>query len=321
METDVEIAPELAPEAKKDDSLDSYVIDEGLAPSLDMREQAGDSDETQSDEQVEFAEEEIVLGLAAETIDEEEEDMGVPPSAPMDFGDDQKPQAPLEEAPEAPEGAPAIGEAPEEPEGVSAIGAALEEPESELELVEPLGESEGAPDIGEASGEPESDAGDSLGLGEYLKDLEDSFGLGEPLEEPEGAPELGEPLEEPEGAPELGEPLEEPEGDAEEGTINPDAISEMRDEVIDEISELPPPIAESEDAGVVARGTEQARPAPSESGALPPDALGNELRDDMRRVLGYLDNLFDELPEERVKEFANSKYYDIYNRLFKELGI
>lgn len=49
--------------------------------------------------------------------------------------------------------------------------------------------------------------------------------------------------------------------------------------------------------------------------------LPEETRENMKRILGYLDGLFEDLPEEKVKEFANSEYYDLYNKLFKELGI
>jgi len=49
--------------------------------------------------------------------------------------------------------------------------------------------------------------------------------------------------------------------------------------------------------------------------------LSEDTKKDIKKVLGYLDGLFDDLPEARVKEFANSEYYDIYNKLFKELGL
>jgi len=42
---------------------------------------------------------------------------------------------------------------------------------------------------------------------------------------------------------------------------------------------------------------------------------------EVKEVLSYLDTLFGHLPEEKVKEFAKSKYYDLYNKLFDDLGI
>lgn len=38
-------------------------------------------------------------------------------------------------------------------------------------------------------------------------------------------------------------------------------------------------------------------------------------------LLGYLDNLLDSLPDEKIKEFANSPYFDLYKKIFSNLGI
>ena len=43
--------------------------------------------------------------------------------------------------------------------------------------------------------------------------------------------------------------------------------------------------------------------------------------DDIKKVLSYLDSLFGYLPEDKIKEFAKSEYYEVYNKLFDELGI
>ncbi len=44
-------------------------------------------------------------------------------------------------------------------------------------------------------------------------------------------------------------------------------------------------------------------------------------RENLKEVLVYIDNLLDKLPEDEIQKFARSKYYDLYNRLFEELGI
>jgi hypothetical protein len=44
-------------------------------------------------------------------------------------------------------------------------------------------------------------------------------------------------------------------------------------------------------------------------------------RESLKDLLVYIDNLLDKLPEEEIQKFARSKYYDLYNRLFEELGI
>lgn len=42
---------------------------------------------------------------------------------------------------------------------------------------------------------------------------------------------------------------------------------------------------------------------------------------EVKEILGYLDSLFGYLPEDKIKEFAKSPYYDLYNKIFDDLGI
>ena len=49
--------------------------------------------------------------------------------------------------------------------------------------------------------------------------------------------------------------------------------------------------------------------------------LPQDLQSDIKSVLSYLDQLFEALPEEKIKEFAQSDYFGIYKRLFEELGL
>lgn len=55
------------------------------------------------------------------------------------------------------------------------------------------------------------------------------------------------------------------------------------------------------------------------------DALGeagSELTvTDRKKVLGYLDNLLGNLPDDVIKEFSKSQYFDLYKKLMKELGL
>ncbi|HOV15710.1 MAG TPA: hypothetical protein PK771_15585, partial [Spirochaetota bacterium] len=46
-----------------------------------------------------------------------------------------------------------------------------------------------------------------------------------------------------------------------------------------------------------------------------------ELKEEVKTVLSYLDQLLDALPEEKIKEFAESKTFDLYRKLFEELNI
>jgi len=44
-------------------------------------------------------------------------------------------------------------------------------------------------------------------------------------------------------------------------------------------------------------------------------------KDNLKEILVYLDNLLEKLPEEEIRRFATSRYYDLYNAIFEELGI
>jgi hypothetical protein len=46
-----------------------------------------------------------------------------------------------------------------------------------------------------------------------------------------------------------------------------------------------------------------------------------QLKQELKTVLSYMDKLLEALPEEKIKEFAHSKYYNTYKKLFKELGL
>ncbi len=51
------------------------------------------------------------------------------------------------------------------------------------------------------------------------------------------------------------------------------------------------------------------------------DDLSFETKDELRSVLSYLDNLLESLPEDKIKQFAKSDYYDLYIKILDKLGI
>jgi hypothetical protein len=81
------------------------------------------------------------------------------------------------------------------------------------------------------------------------------------------------------------------------------------------------PIADEEGAQP-AETTTAAEPDALDAGAPAPDpSAPDPFRNDVRDVLGYLDQLLDELPPKRVREFAQSPQFATYKSLFKELGL
>jgi hypothetical protein len=49
--------------------------------------------------------------------------------------------------------------------------------------------------------------------------------------------------------------------------------------------------------------------------------LPNNIKQELKTVLSYMDQLLESLPEDKIEEFAKSEYFDTYKKLFKELGL
>jgi hypothetical protein len=58
-------------------------------------------------------------------------------------------------------------------------------------------------------------------------------------------------------------------------------------------------------------------PAAKES----PAAIPDDLKDEIRTVLKYMDHLLEALPDEKIQEFAKSDYFVMYKKLFEDLGL
>ncbi len=50
-------------------------------------------------------------------------------------------------------------------------------------------------------------------------------------------------------------------------------------------------------------------------------AIPEDLKEDVKSVLMYMDQLLENLPEEKIAEFARSEHFDVYKKLFTELGL
>ncbi|MCL1929044.1 MAG: hypothetical protein FWG07_09685 [Treponema sp.] len=51
------------------------------------------------------------------------------------------------------------------------------------------------------------------------------------------------------------------------------------------------------------------------------DGIPNNLKQELKIVLSYMDQLLESLPEDKIEEFAKSEYFDTYKKLFEELGL
>jgi len=50
-------------------------------------------------------------------------------------------------------------------------------------------------------------------------------------------------------------------------------------------------------------------------------AVPKELQQDIKSVLLYMDQLLENLPEDKIEEFARSEHFNVYKKLFSELGL
>jgi pilus assembly protein FimV len=138
-----------------------------------------------------------------------------------------------------------------------------------------------------------------------------------------GAPELVESLEaEPlEAEPLAAEPLEAGPLAAEPLEVEPLEAEPLEAEPLEaEPLEAGPLEAEPLEAELLEAEPLEAGPAVAE--AKPADSsLPPSLREDVRSVLSYLDQLLEALPDDKVRQFAQSEYFGVYKRLFEELGL
>ena len=45
------------------------------------------------------------------------------------------------------------------------------------------------------------------------------------------------------------------------------------------------------------------------------------MKDEIKSVLSYMDQLLESLPEDKISQFAKSEEFNTYKKLFKELGL
>jgi hypothetical protein len=49
--------------------------------------------------------------------------------------------------------------------------------------------------------------------------------------------------------------------------------------------------------------------------------IPSSIKNELKTVLSYMDQLLESLPEEKIEEFAKSEYFETYKKLFEELGL
>ena len=140
---------------------------------------------------------------------------------------------------------------------------------------------------------------------------------------PESALDMETSSEEP---PTAESPAEEQEQIKEIATVEDmDEMTEQQTETakMEEMEELEPVAAESTAKLIDTPPTISSLPEDvSITGHAPHDDSSVGMRkEELRAIIGYLDQLFGNLPEEKVEEFATSHYFALYKNLFKELEL
>jgi pilus assembly protein FimV len=75
-------------------------------------------------------------------------------------------------------------------------------------------------------------------------------------------------------------------------------------------------VLEMEEIGDEASAGEAPAGAPAAEADIP-----DNLKDEIRTVLKYMDHLLEALPDEKIQEFASSDYFVMYKKLFEDLGL
>jgi hypothetical protein len=132
--------------------------------------------------------------------------------------------------------------------------------------------------------------------------------------------ELEAVAEEPVPAGEAGIEIEFEQAAAAETPLDLEEIEAL--ESVEELEEATP--VEStvgEPAPAEAAPAPASRPARPSAPATPSMVMNEGLKNDLRNVLGVIDELLDALPEKKIREFAKSEHFAVYKKLFDDLGL
>ncbi len=202
-----------------------------------------------------------------------------------------------------------LDEAPESPAETEDI---LDLPEEEEIVLEDIGE-----DVEEINLEEPSEESDeiNLDLGESESTEDTAFELDEELEL---SPSEQEDLEASQDL--LGEAELADIGDLDEtelAEMESEAAGTPAEDLTAELGDEEPSIDEAFDL------TEEPLEPPTEEMLAEPERseLPDDLKSEIRTILKYMDQLLESLPEDKIEEFANSEYFDVYKKLFEELGL
>ena len=105
-------------------------------------------------------------------------------------------------------------------------------------------------------------------------------------------------------------------GDEDEVIEEPFTDKAQSEEAIEELAAISDPDTEDKDSAKQETLLQAASKKREQISSIP-----LELKNEIKSVLSYMDQLLEALPEKKIEEFAKSEYFETYKHLFEELGI
>ena len=112
-----------------------------------------------------------------------------------------------------------------------------------------------------------------------------------------------------------------------EETLTDDKIDYLtetpaQDDDFSALADLPSDIPAEDITPAEIENTETAETSAEPATTEPEEqSMPGDLKNEIKSVLSYMDQLLENLPEEKIAEFAQSEQFDTYKKLFKELGL
>ena len=110
-------------------------------------------------------------------------------------------------------------------------------------------------------------------------------------------------------------------GDSTEEDIQTDE-ADFVEPVVEELSIDEPDVADETETAVEPEAdVSETAGFTAEVDAQVAGEISEGMKNDIKAVLAYMDKLLDSLPEEKIAEFARSEHFELYKKLFTELGL
>ena len=104
------------------------------------------------------------------------------------------------------------------------------------------------------------------------------------------------------------------------GTSQKEIEINFEGDLAEEVESIPEaPSAEESSSLEDVPDAEEVSESPAPAGAV--GDVPDNLKDEIRTVLKYMDHLLEALPDEKIQEFASSDYFVMYKKLFEDLGL